>query len=60
MTFEVQVQQAQLVPLQVQQMNFKKCLFPLKSNKSEHEVTKIFSIDITKKCWLTCLSHTRR
>ena len=47
-------------PLQVQQMNFKKCILPLKWNKSVYEETKMFSADITKECWLTCLSHTRK
>ena len=47
-------------PLQVQQMNFKRCLLPLKVNKSMYEETKVFSVHITKECWLTCLSHTRK
>ena len=46
-------------PLQVQQMNFKKCLLPLKLNKSAHEETKMFSVDITKKMLVDLLEpHT--
>ena len=30
-------------PLQVQQTNFKKCLLPLKSNKTVHKETKVLS-----------------
>ena len=39
-------------------MNFKKCLLPLKLNKSVYEETKMFNVHITKNVgWLAWFTH---